>query len=94
LGARGLLMLDAGNIQTQAQYGQAKVTGVDASLGIEIMLGQRFAIRLAGEFALVGFSFTGNGQMSNNRDGDPSTKDVGGASDRYLGGVGSIVVYY
>jgi hypothetical protein len=39
-----------------------------------------------GEFTQMGFAFTGTGQMSNNRDGDPATKDVGGAADRYIGG--------
>jgi hypothetical protein len=42
----------------------------------------------------MGFAFTGTGQMSNNRDGDPMTKDVGGAADRYIGGAITLGVMY
>ena len=34
----------------------------------------------------IGFTFKGTGELSNNRDGDPSTRDVSGASDAYYGG--------
>jgi hypothetical protein len=32
--------------------------------------------------------------MTNNRDGDPGTKDVGGAADRYIGGAATFGVVY
>lgn len=85
-GGNGIFVTTTGAIQTASQYGQAKVTGVDARAGVDIAIGRRMAIKAFGEFTQMGFAFTGTGQMSNNRDGDPGTKDVGGAADRYLGG--------
>jgi hypothetical protein len=42
----------------------------------------------------MGFAFTGGAQMTNNRDGDPGSKDVGGAADRYIGGAFTFGVLY
>ncbi len=84
--ARGLLVFDAGSIQTAQEYGQATVTGVDSSLNVDVLLGKRFALKAALDFAIIGYSFTGNGAKAVGRDGDSTTKDVGGASDRYIGG--------
>ena len=92
--ARGLLVFDAGAIQTKQEYGQATITGVEANAFIDILLGARFAIKVAGDFALLGYSFTGNGEQSNNRDMDPATKDVGGASDRYIGASVTMAVLF
>ncbi|MBP9084800.1 MAG: hypothetical protein KBG15_01730 [Kofleriaceae bacterium] len=92
--ARGLLVFDAGAIQTKQEYGQATITGVEANVSIDILLGARFALKVAGDVAVLGYSFTGNGEQSNNRDMDPATKDVGGASDRYLGGSVTMAVLY
>jgi hypothetical protein len=58
------------------------------------VLGKRFAVRAVGEFSQVGFAFTGNGTEANNRDGDPTTKDVGGAADRVIGGALTFGVLY
>src|SRR6185295_6458861 len=94
LGARGLVVLSAGGIQDAASYGQATVYGADAALALDIMLGRRFAVRLAGEFAQLGFSFAGKGALSNNVDGDPASKDVSGLSDRSIGGTATVAVVY
>jgi hypothetical protein len=85
-GGGGVFVTTTGAIQTAAQYGQAKVTGAEARAGLDIAIGKRLAVKVMGEFTQMGFAFTGTGQMSNNRDGDPATKDVGGAADRYIGG--------
>ncbi len=92
--ARGLLVLDAGAIQTKQEYGQATITGVEANAYVDILLGARFAVKVAADFALLGYSFTGNGEQSNNRDMDPATKDVGGASDRYIGASVTMAVLF
>jgi hypothetical protein len=42
----------------------------------------------------VGFSFQGVGQLSNNLDGDPMSKDVGGLADRSIGGAATLAVMY
>jgi hypothetical protein len=91
---RGIFVTTTGAIQTAAQYGQAKVTGGEAMLGVDIGIGKRIAVRVIGEATQMGFAFTGTGQMANNRDGDPTTKDVGGAADRYLGGALTLGVLY
>lgn len=85
-GGNGIFVTTTGAIQTASQYGQAKVTGVDVRAGVDIAIGRRMAIKAFAEFTQMGFAFTGTGQMSNNRDGDPGTTDVFGAADRYLGG--------
>lgn len=93
-GGRGLVITDAGPIQQPTSYGRAKVYGVYASGGLDIVLGNRFAIRLLAEFQQVGFAFTGTGDMARNRDNDPDTKDVGGAADRSIGGSATLAVLY
>ncbi len=93
-GGRGLIITDAGPIQQPTSYGRAKVYGVYASGGLDIVLGNRFAIRLLAEFQQVGFAFTGTGDMARNRDKDPDTKDVGGAADRSIGGSATLAVLY
>ena len=90
LDARAILVQDAGPIQQQDQYGQAKVTGGQLQAGIDIVIANRFAIRLVGEYAQFGFAFVGNGTMTVNRDGDATSKDIGGASDRYFGGAATL----
>ncbi len=92
--ASTLLMLRTGSIQQPEEYGQAKVTAFVGSGGLDIVIANRYALRLIGEFAQIGFNFTGNAAMTNNRDGVPTTKDVGGATDRYLGAAATLAVMY
>jgi TolB-like protein len=93
-GAGALLLTGAGPIQTQEQYGQATVTGVEGDLGFDIFFTQRIGMKLEFDAAQIGYKFKGNGEMTNDRDGDPSTQDVGGAADRYFGGALTLVVLY
>ena len=93
-GGRALLVTSTGAIQTPQQYGQAKVTAGEASVGLDFVFSNRYALRLTGEFAQMGFAFTGGAEMTNNRDGEPNSKDVGGAADRYLGGAATFGVLY
>jgi hypothetical protein len=93
-GGRGIFVTTTGQIQSAAQYGQARVTGGEGHAGVDIAIGSRMAVRLVGELTQLGFNFTGNGQMANNRDGDPTTIDVGGAADRYVGGTLTFGVMY
>ena len=91
---RAMLISDAGSIVTGMQYGQAKVFGFEGQAGLDIVLGDRFAIRLVAELAQVGYTFTGVGTLANSRDNDPTTKDVGGATDRAIGGAATLAVLY
>jgi hypothetical protein len=94
LGARGLVVLGAGGIQDGTSYGQATVYGGEGTLALDVMLGRRFAVRLAGEYTQFGFSFAGKGALSNNVDSDSTTKDVSGLSDRSVGGSATVAVVY
>jgi hypothetical protein len=93
-GARGLVVTAAGPIQRPDQYGAASVLGASASAGIELLIGRRIAIRAAAEATQLQLKFTGSGQLSNSRDGDSSSVDVRGATDRYYGGTATIAVMY
>lgn len=93
-GGEGWLIMNAGEIQRNTSYGQARVFGGSGRAGLDIILGDRFAVRLVGEFSQVGYSFTGKGVLSNNRDGDPMSTDIGGAADRSFGGAATLAVLY
>ncbi len=94
LGGEVILLNSAGPIQNLDSYGQAKITGGSGMLGIDLQIARHIAFDVRGEITQIGYAFTGNGAMSNNRDGDPSSKDVGGAADRYFGGAATIAVLY
>ena len=93
-GGSALLVTGTGAIQKPDQYGQAKVTAGSGMFGLEAVFANRYAVRVAAEAAQMGFAFTGGAQMTNNRDGDPGSKDVGGAADRYIGGAFTFGVLY
>ncbi|HET7505335.1 MAG TPA: hypothetical protein VFK02_30155 [Kofleriaceae bacterium] len=94
LGGHGLLITDAGAIQTQASYGRATVFGVDADAALDVLLGDRFAVRFGFEFLQIGYTFKNVGTLANNVDGDPATPDVGGLADRSIGGSATLAVVY
>jgi hypothetical protein len=90
-----LLVRDAGPIQEADSYGRAKVFGIDGSAGLDVVIGNRFALKLVGEFNQIGFTFVGGGgELARNRDGDPMTVDIGGALDRSFGGSATLAVLY
>jgi hypothetical protein len=93
-GAGAILLSGAGQIQTQAQYGQATVTGGEGDLSVDILITERVGLKIGFDAAQIGFQFKGNGVMTVDRDGDPTTKDVGGAADRYLGAAATVSVMY
>jgi hypothetical protein len=92
-GGQFMLVTDAGQIEDKDQYGQGTVIGFSGSAGLDFVFG-RFAVRVEGELSQVGFAFKGNGTQAVDRDGDPTTPDVGGASDRYYGGAATFGVLY
>jgi len=91
---RAMIVTSAGDIVSGMQYGQGKVFGFEAQAGLDIVLGDRFAIRLVGEFSQVGYTFNGVGELAKDRDNDPTTPDVGGATDRSIGGSATLAVLY
>jgi hypothetical protein len=94
LAGQGLIVTSAGPIARTDQYGSARVLGGTASVGVELLISQRLLLRVAAEATQLDLSFTGNGMLATNRDGDPSTVDVRGATDRYYGGVATAAVTY
>jgi hypothetical protein len=93
-GGRGMIITKVGSIQNPESYGRAKVYGADAFAAVDVVLGNRFALRFAGEFAQVGFTFEGTGELSNFLDEDRTTKEVGGLTDRSIGGSATLAVMY
>ena len=91
---QGLIVTSAGPIQRADQYGAARVLGGTASAGVELAIGERIAVRVAAEATQLDLSFTGTGMLAASRDGDSSTVDVRGATDRYYGGVATVAVTY
>lgn len=85
-GGRAMLVRTAGEVQQNDQYGTAKITGFDAGGGFEVAWSSRLVFQLAARYMAIGYEFQGDGEMSNNRDGDPTSVDVGGALDRYMSG--------
>lgn len=90
--ARGMLVTGAGTIQQATSYGPATAYGIDGTLGLDIVLGKRFAVRIAGELTQVHYSFSG-GALTN-LDSDATTKEVSAMSDRTLGGAVTLGVLY
>ncbi|HEY5923713.1 MAG TPA: hypothetical protein VIV11_18655 [Kofleriaceae bacterium] len=94
LGGQALLVTDTGQIQKLTSYGRAKITAGQAMAAIDIVIANRVALRISGEMAQYGFAFVGNGEQTYNRDNDPGSPDVGGASDRFIGGAATLAVLY
>jgi hypothetical protein len=80
-----MLVTDTGEIQAAEQYGRATVTGFDGEAGVEYLATEQITVRATGRYQAIGFSFEGDGDESNGRDGDVTTVDVGGALDKYMG---------
>lgn len=91
----GMFVSKAGPIQKAESYGKAKIFGFQGEGGLEVIFLDRFALRAMFEFTQIGFDFQGTGgELANSRDNDPTTPDVGGATDRSLGGVFTLAVLY
>jgi hypothetical protein len=93
-GARLILLTSAGSIATYNEYGHMHAMGASAMTGVDFTLATHVALRVTGEMAQIGMSFDGSGMQTSNRDGDPTTIDVGGATDRYYSGSATVAVYY
>jgi opacity protein-like surface antigen len=88
------LFLGAGMITDAASYGQSSLFGVEATSGVELALSPRLSVHAAVEYSQVNLSFHDNGGMSSNRDGDPSTQDIRGATDRSVGVAATLGLVY
>ena len=94
LGGRALLFKSAGGIQAENEYGAAKVTGVEGEGMIDAAITTKVLLRLRGSFTQIGYDFSGNGEQTYNRDGNPDTPDVGGAMDRWVSATAALAFVY
>ncbi|HEU4731163.1 MAG TPA: hypothetical protein VFT22_24890, partial [Kofleriaceae bacterium] len=94
LDARLMLITGTGQIQEAAQYGGASMLGFEGNLGVDYLITRNLFARVAFRFETIGFSFKGNGTLSNARDGDPMTTDVTSARDNYIGGMATLGYAY
>ena len=87
-GGDGLVIFEAGGIQKATSYGPATVYGLEGSAGVDVALTPQIGLRFALEYSRIVFKFTAKGStLANNRDGNPSSQDVNGATDRSFGGI-------
>jgi hypothetical protein len=88
----------AGDIGSSAYYGQASVSGFAGALTGEYQLTTRIFARAVFDVQAINFTFskdpTKAGMQVFNRDSDPTTQDVFGAHDLYLGLSGVIGFAY
>jgi hypothetical protein len=89
-----LLMLAAGPIASPEHYGRSDAYGIGAVGGADIALGKQIVVRVALEYSRIALSFSGNGPLANGRDGDPTTVDVTGATDRSIGITATVGLAY
>jgi hypothetical protein len=90
-GARGMVITNGGPIQASTSYGQAKVYGVEAMGGLDVLVTPRIVLSFTGNFDQIGFTFQGKGTLSKDADGN---QIVGGLADRGLGGAATLGVLY
>ena len=88
--ARYLLVLGSGEFSDQNNYGSGSTVGVDFEGGLEYRLMPRLPIHVGVHYVRIAYDFDGTGNLANNLDMDPSTPDVGGALDEYLGGYATV----
>lgn len=95
--ADGLVVFEAGGVTRNAGYGPATVYGYEGAAGADIAITPQIGVRVALEFSQILFKFTPRATtptMANNRDGDPSTQDIMGATDRSIGGTVTLGITY
>jgi hypothetical protein len=94
-GADALLILAAGAIQKSASYGPATVYGLEGTGGVDIAITRQIGVRIALEYSQIMFSFSPKGPtLANNRDNNPATQDVMGATDRSIGVAATLGLVY
>jgi hypothetical protein len=85
-----LLILGSGDFSNDDNYGPGSVAGVDFEGGLEYRLTPRLPIHVGVHYVRIAYDFDGTGDRANNLDMDPSTPDVGGALDEFLGGYATV----
>jgi hypothetical protein len=94
LDAKFMVITSAGQIQDATQYGTGSVLGFEGALGVDYLITPNIFARAAFRAETIGLNFKGTGTLSTMRDGDPTTKDVSGARDNYIGGMATVGYLY
>jgi hypothetical protein len=81
-----LLVLSAGGIATGDYYGPGTVFGLGGNLGVDVALGKRVGLRLAGEYNQMNLKFKGGGMAG--------ARKVSGATDREFGAVATLAAWF
>ena len=81
-GGSYLLLLDAGPIATNANFGYAKTLAFEAVGGVDVALAKGYGLRIAAELSQVGFDFKN------------TVRGVSAATDRTIGAVATFEVLY
>jgi len=87
-----ILVLKTGQMQKTENYGGASVLGFEGEVGGDYALSEKLFVRAGLKIETIGFSFNGNGMLTN-ADADPE-QDVQGARDWYIGLLGTIGYIY
>jgi hypothetical protein len=88
------LITSGGAISEAASYGPGSISGFEGEASVDYLITKNIFARAAFRFETIGLTFKGTGDLSNNRDGDPSQQDVFGARDTYLGGAVTVGYVY
>jgi hypothetical protein len=88
-----LAVTSAGDIDSADQYGKSTKFGQQLQLGADYSILKNVFIRAAFRFERIGLAFKGTGKQTTMRDSDPE-QDVSGATDMYLGVIGTIGYLY
>ena len=94
LDAKLMVITSAGQIQDTTQYGTGSVLGFEGALGVDYLITPNIFARAAFRAETIGLNFKGTGTLSTMRDNDPTTKDVSGARDNYIGGMATVGYLY
>ena len=94
LDAKFMVITSAGQIQDAMQYGTGSVLGFEGALGVDYLITPNIFARAAFRAETIGLNFKGTGTLSTMRDDDPTTKDVSGARDNYIGGMATVGYLY
>ena len=92
--ARIMAMLDTGQQQSIVYFGTTKVTGYEATLGVDYHVTPNIFARVEGHLEAINLQYVGNGYGAYNRDNDPTTIDVMSARDVYFGGFATVGYAY
>ena len=79
-------MMSTGDLQREDQYGATKVLGFDFDAAFDFLATKKVYIRAGFRYSRFSHTFGGNGELSNNRDNDPTDIDVSGARDNFMSG--------